>query len=68
MKFFLTSREIDDCSGREPVENCILNLTGPNSFILSVGEFPPDDVARQVKEFVPFQPDFFYRGVYVPKE
>ena len=68
MKFYLISREFDDCSGNTPIEDCILNLTGPNSYILAVGEFPPDDVARQVKDFVPFQPDFFYRGVYVPKE
>ena len=68
MMFFLMPREIDDCSGRKPIEECILNLTGLNSYILAVGDFPPDDVAHQVKDFIPFQPEFFYRGVYVPKE
>jgi hypothetical protein len=63
MQSFLFPRQIVDCP-IESLEGCILNLKGPNSYILAPDAiFPPRRYADQVKEFIPFKGD---RGLYVP--
>jgi hypothetical protein len=63
MQYFLFPRQIVDCP-IESLEECILNLKGPNSYILAPdATFPPRRYADRVKEFIPFKGD---RGLYVP--
>jgi hypothetical protein len=63
MQYFLYPRQIADCP-IESLEECILNLKGPNTYILAPdATFPPREVADQVKRFIPFEGD---RGLYVP--
>jgi hypothetical protein len=63
MEFFLFPRKVENCSPNIPVEECILNLRGPNKYILAVEDFPPHSAAVQVKQWVPFNEE---RGVYIP--
>jgi hypothetical protein len=63
MQYFLYPRQIADCP-IESLEECILNLKGPKTYILAPdATFPPREVADQVKRFIPFEGD---RGLYVP--
>ena len=63
MQYFLYPRPIADCP-MQSLEECILDLKGPNSYILAPDStFPPREVADQVKRFIPFEGD---RGLYVP--
>lgn len=61
--YFLMPRELLNC-GNDEVEACILRMTGHNSYIPVLSDFPPSEIASQVKRFVPFQDDL---GVWVPK-
>ena len=63
MEFFLMPRELHNC-GADEVEACVLRFTGDSSYILTAWKFPPEDVAEQVKEFIPFGEE---RGVYSPR-
>jgi hypothetical protein len=63
MEFFLFPRKVENCSPNITVEECILNLRGPNKYILAVGDFPPHSTAVQVKQWLPFDGE---RGVYIP--
>lgn len=63
MQSFLFPRQIVDCP-IESLDACILNLKGPNSYILAPdATFPPRGVTDRVKQFIPFEGD---RGLYVP--
>lgn len=63
MEFFLFPRKVENCSPNILVEECILNLHGPNKYILAIENFPPRSVAVQVKQWVSFNGE---RGVYIP--
>ncbi|HEY46177.1 MAG: hypothetical protein AMJ88_14555 [Anaerolineae bacterium SM23_ 63] len=63
MEFFLFPRKVENCSPNIPVEECILNLRGPNKYILAVEGYPPRSAAVQVKEWVPFDGE---QGIYIP--
>jgi hypothetical protein len=62
MQYFFFPRQILNCA--EPVEDCVRSLTGPNSYIVAIGSFPPPEAAEEVKNFVPFSDG---EGVYVPQ-
>lgn len=62
MEYFLFPRQVLNCG--EPVDECVRSLTGPGSYIVAVGGFPPAEAAQSVKEYVPFQEG---KGVYVPR-
>jgi hypothetical protein len=62
MKYFLFPRQVLNCA--EPVEECVRSLTGPSSFIVAVGGFPPPEAAEEVKDYIPFQDG---KGVYAPR-
>lgn len=64
MQYFFMPRELHNCGSNE-VEECILRMTGPTSYIITVWNFPPAETALRVKVFIPFKGD---RGVYVPPE
>jgi len=64
VQYYLFPRRISNCPGSLPIGPCIARLTGPDSYILAVGEFPPPDVAEHAKTLVRFDDD---RGVYVPR-
>ena len=63
MQYFLFPREILNCGANE-VEACILRVTGPNTYILSVEGFPPMDLAKLSKHYVQFEDEL---GVYAPR-
>ena len=63
MEFFLFPRRIENCSPKISAEECILNLRGPNKYILAVEGFPPRSAAMKVKQWVPFDGE---QGVYIP--
>ena len=63
VEYFLMPREIHNC-GEDEVRECVLRMTGEHSYILVGGEFPPKELAEQVKEFLPFKDGL---GVYIPK-
>lgn len=62
MQYFFMPRELHNC-GVDEVDECILRMTGPTSYIITAWKFPPRDLALQVKEFLPFKDD---KGVYAP--
>jgi len=64
VQYYLFPRTVANCPWAEPLEPCILRLTGPDSYILAIGDFPPPSAAGQVKDFLPFDDA---RGIYVPR-
>jgi hypothetical protein len=62
MQYFMIPREVLNCT--EPVDECVLGLDGPNSYLVRIGGFPPAESAEVHKVYVPFRAD---QGVYVPK-
>lgn len=62
VQYFLFPRDIHNCGSNE-VEECVLRVTGENTYILALKNFPPREVAAQVKRLVPFDDDI---GVYAP--
>lgn len=62
LKYFLFPRQVLNCG--EPVEDCVRALTGPTSYIVAVGGFPPEEAAEAIKDYIPFQEG---KGVYVPR-
>lgn len=63
VEYFLMPREIHNC-GENEIRECVLRMTGDNSYILVGGEFPPNELAEQVKKFLPFKDGM---GIYIPK-
>jgi len=59
MQYFMFPGLVLNCS--DPIEVCLLAMTGPTSYVLRVGGPQP---AVGHKTYVPFQDDL---GVYVPK-
>jgi hypothetical protein len=68
MEYYLHPREIINCASGRPVEECIPALTKGDTYVLAVGEFPPEKIMGEYKVFIPFDPDHFYRGVYIPAQ
>ena len=62
-EYFLMPRRIINC-GSDETRECVLRMTGENSYIVTAGNFPPKDAAESVKKFIPFRNDL---GVYAPK-
>jgi hypothetical protein len=62
MQYFLLPRQVLNCG--EPAADCARGLTGPNSYLLRIGSFPPPEAASQNKDYVPFQDEW---GLYVPR-
>lgn len=67
MRYFLLPRDIGDCPVEGEIARKCYIAVGENAYILAVGEFPGDDIVSELKEFVPFQPEYYYHGVYVPR-
>lgn len=63
MQYYLFPREIHNCGVNE-VDDCILRVTGRNTYILGLPDFPPRALAQQSKRFVGYHDDY---GVFVPK-
>ena len=63
MQYYLFPREIHNCGVNE-VDDCILRVTGRNTYILALPDFPPRKLALLSKRFVGFRDDY---GVFVPK-
>ena len=66
MEYYLRPREIINCVSGRPIEDCVPALLKEDTYVLAVGEFPPEQIIRPYKQFVPFDPEHFYLGVYVP--
>ncbi len=62
VQYFLFPRDIHNCGPNE-VDECVLRMTGANSYFLALKNFPPRELAAQVKRLVPFDDDI---GVYAP--
>lgn len=63
MQYFLLPREVLNCGPNE-VEECTLRVSGPDSYILRVRDFPPPTLAELSKIYVAFNEEY---GVYVPQ-
>jgi hypothetical protein len=63
MQYYLFPRDIHNC-GYDEVDDCILRVVGRNTFILSLPDFPPRDLALQSKRFIPYSGDY---GVFAPR-
>ncbi|NIM96113.1 MAG: hypothetical protein GTO18_20630 [Anaerolineales bacterium] len=63
MQYFLIPREIHNC-GPDEIEACVLRVSGSDTYILSIGDFPPRELAEISKSYLEFSDDY---GVYVPK-
>ena len=62
MQFFLFPRDIINC-GLTEVEECVQRITGPNSYILGLGDFPPQELAARTRSYIPFDDQL---GLYGP--
>jgi hypothetical protein len=63
MQYFLFPRDIHNC-GAEEVDECILRVVGPRTYIMALPGFPPRDLAERSKRYVPFTDEY---GVFAPK-
>ena len=63
MQYFLLPRKISNCPVTQPFEECLRIQAGPNTFILSVDGFPPQDIRESAYRYVPFNDEW---GIYVP--
>jgi hypothetical protein len=62
MQYYLFPREIHNCGIHEVVA-CVERVTGPTTYLLAVGDFPPRELASKDRDYMPFNED---RGVYLP--
>ena len=62
MQFYLFPRDIQNC-GVSEVEACVRRITGSNSYILALSDFPPRELALQTRKYIPFDDD---RGLFGP--
>ena len=63
MQYYLFPRDIHNCGVNE-IDDCILRVTGRNTYILGLPDFPPRALAHQSQRFVGYHDDY---GVFVPK-
>jgi hypothetical protein len=63
MQYYLFPRDIENC-GYDEVNACIRRVTGPNTYIMALPDFPPRALAEESKRFIPFTDDM---GVYAPR-
>ncbi|MEJ2607712.1 MAG: hypothetical protein P8Z41_13690 [Anaerolineales bacterium] len=66
MRYFFMPRDIGDCPVEGNVARDCYIAVGDNAYILAVGDFPGEGINATDKDFIPFQPEYFYRGLYVP--
>jgi len=62
MQYFFFPRHVLNCG--EDVAECVRGLSGPSSYLVRIGPFPPADLASEHKTYVPFRDDL---GLYAPK-
>lgn len=62
VEYFLMPREIHNC-GENEVRECVLRMTGENSYIIAIEGFPPKELAEQAKKYLPFKDGL---GIYIP--
>ena len=62
MQYFLFPRDIHNC-GTNEVEECVLRVTGSNTYILGLSDFPPRELAERSKVFVPYDDEL---GIFAP--
>jgi hypothetical protein len=62
MQYFMFPRTVLNCS--DPVDACVQRLTGPTSYILGLGKFPPPEVASEIKDYLPFDDT---KGLWQPR-
>ncbi len=63
MQYFLLPRKISNCPLNQPSEECLRIQAGPNTFILSVDGFPPQDIKESTYQYDPFDDQW---GIYIP--
>jgi hypothetical protein len=63
MQYFLFPRDIHNC-GYNEVDDCILRVVGPNTYVIGLPDFPPRELALRSKRFIQFQDDY---GVFAPR-
>jgi len=64
MQYFLFPREIVNCPSGPDLASCVRSLTGAQTCILRIGDFPaPEDVPPS-KGYLPFDAE---RGLYCPQ-
>lgn len=68
MRYFLMPREIGDCPVEGSLAKACYIAVGDDAYILAVGIFPGDDIVSELKDFIPFQPEHFYLGLYIPRK
>jgi len=61
-QYYLFPRDLHNCGNNE-VEACIERVTGSNTYIVALGNFPPRGIAARHKIYVPFDDEI---GVFVP--
>ncbi len=62
MQFFLFPRDIHNCGVNE-VEECVLRIGGPSTYIIALEDFPPRELAELNRRFIPFEDQV---GLYGP--
>lgn len=63
MQYLLFPREIINCPAGPDLPACVRSLTGDETCILRVGEFPAPQDVPESKEYMPFDDE---RGLYCP--
>lgn len=62
VQYFLFPRDLHNC-GSDEVEACIERVTGSNTYVLALEQFPPRALASRHKLYVPFNSEI---GLFVP--
>lgn len=67
VRYFVMPREIGDCPQDGPdAQRCYLAVSS-KAYVLAVGVFPQDVFMVDIMDFIPFEPEYFYRGIYTPR-
>jgi hypothetical protein len=63
MQYYLFPRDIHNCGVNE-IDDCILRVTGKNTYVVGLPDFPPRALAELSKHFIQYKDDL---GVFAPK-
>lgn len=63
VQYFLFPREIVNCPSGDDLPACVRSLTGAQTCILRIGDFPPQEDVPSTKMYIPFDEE---RGLYCP--
>jgi hypothetical protein len=63
MQYFLFPRRLTNCPAGAPWPECVVHYTGPRTYLLVVGDFPPRQGLDGSREYLPFDDG---RGVLAP--